>query len=84
MSNQLEPINVYIKPFVAVSGVDCLFDIYDPVTETELNEDLYFYGVIEAYPLHKYRWNLHYHEKYVICEFNESPETKLCKLLNSK
>ena len=84
VSNRLEPINVYVKPFVAVAGVDCLFDIYDPITETILNDDLYFYEALDAYPLHKYRWTIHYDTKYINCEFDKSPEKKLCRLLQDE
>jgi len=64
MENELIPMTVYVKPYLEEEkDIYCLFDVFDPLSDTEILGDLYFYEAIERFPLHKYKWIIHYNPR---------------------
>ena len=83
MRNQLIPIRVMVKPFVAVSGNRCLFTIHYYSNGAEAGKDIYFDEAIQQFPVNRYEWDMYYDTRYISCEFDDAPEKKLCKLLHT-
>jgi len=84
MKNELIPITVYVKPSIAEGGIYCLFDVAGPPRKDQSTSSMSFYEVIERYPLDKYEWNLRYAAQYVNCDYSNSTEKQLCKLLTKE
>ena len=84
MENELRQVDVYIKPSTATVGTLCSFDVHYPGREEPILEDLDFYTAIEKFPLHIFRWNVHYNPKTLNCEYDKSSDKQLCKLLTKE